>query len=145
MLRKHPSASTGLLCLSLKFVPPVQGTPFTLGNLPTGLSEKLKPSVGSYRASRLFIPFQNLPGMTRTGSTQPLRTATTLPARPQCAQSAGRKLRGSSRPFSSSHCSYRVNRKHQEIQNTHTARGGGDRMQLVFFWQELRRPFYLQK
>lgn len=131
MLRKHPSASISLLCLSLKFAPPVQGTPFTLGNLPTGLSEKLNPSAGSYRASRLFIPFQNLPGMTSTGSTQPLRATKILPARPQCAQSAGTKPRGSSRPISSAHCSYRVNRKHQEIQNTHRARGGADRIQLV--------------
>lgn len=57
--------------VSLKFAPPVQGTPFTLGNLPAGLSEKLKPSAGYYRASGLCIPFQKLPGMTSTGKTNP--------------------------------------------------------------------------
>lgn len=144
MLRKHPSASISLLCLSLKFVPPVQGTPFSLGNLPTGLSEKLKPSVGSYRASRLFIPFQNLPRMTSTGSTQPLRTATTLPARPQCAQSAGRKLRAAPgpSPVLTAHTGLTGNTRKSKAP---TQLGVEETECSLFFWQELRRPFYLQK
>lgn len=121
--------------VSLKFAPPVQGTPFTLGNLPAGSSEKLKPSAGYYRASGLCIPFQKLPGMTSPtpqNNPNPASKAAVSSARALPARSAGTKLRGSSRPISSSHCLYRVNRKHQEIQNIHTARGGGDRIQLGF-------------